>query len=189
MKQGRLPEDFPYVGALNAADITTFAQLRKARAAEDWPKQVNGVGTAAAEKIDAALAESETDSDTNTLVTASPVVPTEEQLRDVHTQSQSGLLPRVSSTVEPSALESASPMRFEPLSGPERAEAMSIIGSDVKPVDDSPVLGSDELSTLRKRDTWYRELMDQLGINGEKFEAFRAEGLTPYEAVIRARRS
>lgn len=50
-KQGPLPEDFPGVTALQAAGISTYAQLRKAGDVT----AVDGIGPATAEKIAEAL--------------------------------------------------------------------------------------------------------------------------------------
>lgn len=52
--KGKLPEDFPGHGALEAAGITTYAQLRKAGDVTEIP----GIGKATAEKIAAELGES-----------------------------------------------------------------------------------------------------------------------------------
>lgn len=52
-QKGKLPEEFPGHGALEAAGITTYAQLRKAGDVT----QVDGIGPATAEKIQAALGE------------------------------------------------------------------------------------------------------------------------------------
>lgn len=58
----KLKEDFPGLAELAAVDITTEAQLRKARESEDWPDQVPGIGPATSEKIDVALAALEAES-------------------------------------------------------------------------------------------------------------------------------
>lgn len=55
-KQGKLPEDFPGLAALDAAGIHTFAQLRKAGDVTEIP----GIGKATAEKIDEAVNAAET---------------------------------------------------------------------------------------------------------------------------------
>lgn len=55
-KQGKLPEDFPALAALEDAKITTYAQLRKVKDLTSIP----GVGPATAEKIAEALGETET---------------------------------------------------------------------------------------------------------------------------------
>lgn len=51
--KGALPDDFPGHAALAAADITTYAQLRKA----DDVTQIVGIGEATAKKIAEALGE------------------------------------------------------------------------------------------------------------------------------------
>jgi len=50
-KQGKLPDDFPGVAALNAAGISTYAQLRHAGDVND----IEGIGPATAAKIEEAL--------------------------------------------------------------------------------------------------------------------------------------
>jgi hypothetical protein len=55
-KQGKLPEDFPGLAALDAAGIHTFAQLRKAGDVTEVP----GIGPATAAKIDEAVNAAET---------------------------------------------------------------------------------------------------------------------------------
>lgn len=53
-KRGKLPEDFPGRAALEANDITTYAQVRKA-VEKDQLTELNGIGAATAEKIKAEL--------------------------------------------------------------------------------------------------------------------------------------
>lgn len=51
--KGKLPEDFPGLAALEAAGITTYAQLRKAGDVTE----IDGIGPATTAKIHAALAQ------------------------------------------------------------------------------------------------------------------------------------
>jgi hypothetical protein len=54
--KGKLPDDFPGKAALEAAGITTYAQLRKTMETENWFNEVPNIGEATAEKIDERLA-------------------------------------------------------------------------------------------------------------------------------------
>lgn len=59
----KLKEDFPHFNTLEAAGITTDAQLRKAMEAEDWPDGVTGIGPVAAEEISKFLEKGKAESD------------------------------------------------------------------------------------------------------------------------------
>lgn len=50
--KGKLPEDFPGYGALEAAGLTTYAKVRKSL---DTIEEVEGIGPATAEKIREAM--------------------------------------------------------------------------------------------------------------------------------------
>lgn len=54
--QGKLPEDFPARAALEAEDITTYAQVRNVKDLTS----ISGIGPATAEKIAKALGDTET---------------------------------------------------------------------------------------------------------------------------------
>lgn len=59
--KGRLPEGFPGLTALEAAELATYAKVRKELAKEKPFEEVDGIGPATAEKIRAAMSESSED--------------------------------------------------------------------------------------------------------------------------------
>lgn len=56
--RGKLPEDFPGLSPLEAADVTTYAGVRKHL---DSLEEIEGIGPATAEKIQEAMGESSAD--------------------------------------------------------------------------------------------------------------------------------